>query len=104
CLAAGASLIALVAILSGGFQNTRRSLQATFFLQNPDLAILSQASPFMGHRLGVPPLKVAYWDRHSQSLQGAAVYTWYRSVIGSDAAHAADLLAAKVGAQFFPLL
>src|SRR5260221_3743690 len=58
----------------------------------------------MGQRLGTPPLKVAYWDRHSASLQGAAVYTWYRSVIGADSPHTSDVLAAKVGDQFFSLL
>jgi hypothetical protein len=104
CLAAGVFPIALIGVLSGGFENAQRSLQATFWPRNPDLAILSQTGPFMGQRLGVPPLKVAYWERHSASLQGAAVYSWYRSVIGSDSSHTSDVLAAKVGAQFFSLL
>lgn len=104
CLAAGVSLVALIGVLSAGFENTRRSLQATFSPRNPQLAILSQAGPFMGQRLGVPPLKVAYWNRRSASLQGAAVYTWYRSVSGGDSSHTSDVLAAKVGVYFFTLL
>jgi hypothetical protein len=104
CLAAGLLLIGLIGVLSGGFANTRRSLQATFWPRNSELAILSQTSPFMGQRYGVPPLKVAYWDRHSASLQGAAVYTWYRSVIGGESSHTSDVLAAKVGVRFFSLL
>ncbi len=91
CLAAGVSLVALIGTLSGGFENTGRSLQATFRPRNPGLAILSQTGPFMGQRLGT-------------SLQGAAVYTWYRSVIGADSPHTSDVLAAKVGDQFFSLL
>src|SRR5207244_2750032 len=58
----------------------------------------------MGQRLGVPPLKVAYWDRHSANIQGAAVFSWYRSVIGSDSSHTSDVPAAKVGVRFFSLL
>jgi hypothetical protein len=104
CLAAGLSLIALIGVLSGGFANTRRSLQAAFCPQDSILAILSQTGPFMGQRIGVPPLKVAYWDRHSASLQGTAVYSRYRSVVGSDSFHTSDLLAVKVGVQFFSLL
>lgn len=104
CLAGGVSLIVLIGLLSGGFGNTRRTLQAAFAPRNSELAILSQAGPFMGERLGVPPHKVAYWDRHSASLEGAAIYTWYRSVAGGDAQHKADVPAAKVGARFFALL
>jgi len=104
CLAAGMLLLALIGVLSGGFGNTRRSLQSTFFPQNSELAVLSQTGPFMGQRLGVPLDKVAYWDRHAPSLQGAAVYSWYRSVIGADSSHTTDLLAAKVGVRFFSLL
>jgi MacB-like periplasmic core domain len=104
CLAAGVSLVALIGVLSGGFENTQRSLQAVFHPRNPDLAILSQTGPFMGQRLGVPSLKVAYWDRHSASLQGAAVYASYRSVMGGDSSHTSDVVAAKVGVRFFSLL
>jgi hypothetical protein len=104
CLAAGVSLIAVIGVLSGGFENTRRSLQVTLCPRNPALAILSQTGPFMGQRSGVPPLKVAYWDLHSASLQGAAVYAWYRSVIGSDSSHTSDVMTAKVGPRFFTLL
>jgi hypothetical protein len=103
CLAAGVLLVALIGILSGGFGNTRRSLQAAFCPRNPELAILSQTG-FMGQRLGVPPLKVAYWDRHSANIQGASVFSWYRSVIGSDSSHTSDVSAAKVGVRFFSLL
>jgi len=104
CLTAGVFLIAVIGILSGGFENTRRSLQATFCPRNPELAILSQTGPFMGQQFGVPPLKVAYWDLHSASLHGAVAYSWYRSVIGSDSRHTSDVLAAKVGSLFFSLL
>ena len=104
CLSGGVLLIAVIGILSGGFQNTRRSLQATLSPQSRQLAILSQAGPFMGQQFGVPPLKVAYWGGHSKSLQGVAAYSWYRSVAGRDAEHTSDVLAAKVGPQFFSLL
>jgi hypothetical protein len=99
CFVAGMFLLALLGVLSSGFENTRRALQSTFFPRDPALAVLSQTGPFMGQRLGVPLDKVAYWDRHASSLQGTAVYTWYRSVI-----EAKDLPAAKVGARFFSLL
>ena len=104
CLAAGLSLIASIGVLSGGFANTRRSLRAAFGPQDSTLAILSQTGPFMGQRIGVTPLKVAYWDGHSASLRGTAVYAWYRSMIGSDSLRTSDLPAAKVGARFFSLL
>lgn len=104
CLAAGVLLIAIVGSLSGVFETTRRCLQATFRPRNPELAILSQTGPFMGKRYGVPPLKVAYWDLHSGSLQGADAYWFYRSVGGSDSSQRSDVLAAKVGARFFRLM
>ena len=104
CLAAGVLLIAIIGSLSGGFETTRRCLQAAFRPRNPELAILSQTGPFMGKRYGVPPLKVAYWDLHSGSLQGADAYWFYRSVAGSDSSHRSDVLAAKVGARFFRLM
>jgi len=104
CLVAGVLLIAIIGSLSGGFETTRRCLQAAFRARNPELAILSQTGPFMGKRYGVPPLKVAYWDLHSGSLQGADVYSWYRSVAGSDSSHRSDVPAAKVGARFFRLM
>src|SRR5260370_10434132 len=53
-LAAGMLLLALIAVLSGGFGNTRRSLQSAFFPQDVRVAVLSQTGPFMGQRLGVP--------------------------------------------------
>jgi len=104
CLAAGVLLIAIIGSLSGGFETTRRCLQAAFRPRNLELAILSQTGPFMGRRYGVPPLKVAYWDLHSGSLQGADVYWWYRSVAGSDSSDRSDVSAAKVGARFFRLM
>jgi len=104
CFAAGIFLLALIGVLSGGFGNTRRALQSAFFARDPSVAVLSQTGPFMGQRLGVPLDKVAYWDGHAASLQGTAVYAWYRSVIGTDSLHAADLAAAKTGARFFELL
>jgi hypothetical protein len=91
CLAAGMFLLVLLGVLSGGFENTRRAIQSAFFPRDSGLAVLSQTGPFMGQRLGVPLDKVAYWDRHAASIQGA-VYTWYRSVI-----EAKDFPAAKVG-------
>jgi len=104
CLAAGMLLLTLIGVLSGGFANTRRSLESAFFPQDVRVAVLSQTGPFMGQRLGVPIDKVAYWDRHAPSLQGSAVYSWYRSVIGADSSRATDLPAAKVGVRFFSIL
>src|SRR5215471_2045297 len=104
CLAAGVLLITIIGSLSGGFETTRRCLQAAFHAPNPELAILSQTGPFMGKRYGVPPLKVAYWNLHSGSLQGAEIYSWYRSVAGSDSSHRSDVPAAKVGTRFFRLM
>lgn len=104
CLATGFCLIALIGLLSSGFANTRRSLEAALCPSRSRVAVLSQTGPFMGQRIGVPPLKVAYWDRHSSNLQGTAGYAWYRSVIGSDSFHTSDTLAAKVGVQFFSVL
>ena len=103
-LAAGMALLAVIGLLSGGFSNTRRALGAAFATDRNGLAILSQTGPFMGQRIGVPPLKVEYWDRHSQTLEGAAVYAMYRSVIGPGASRAADESAAKIGARFFSIL
>jgi len=104
CLAPGVLSIAIIGAFSGGFETTRRCLQAALHPRNPELAILSQTGPFMGKRYGVPPLKVAYWDRHSGSLQGADVYWFYRSVAGGSSSPRSDVLAAKVGAGFFRLM
>ena len=104
CLAAGVLLIAMIGSLSGGFETTRRCFQAALRPRNAGLAILSQTGPFMGKRYGVPAVKVAYWDLHSKSLEGADVYWRYWSVAGSDSSHKSNVPAAKVGARFFGLL
>jgi hypothetical protein len=104
CLTFCVAVIACIAVFSGGFGDTRRSLEAAFRPQHDNLAILSQTGPFMGQQRGVPPRKVAYWDARSQSLDGVAIYSWYRSAAGTDRASLADVPAAKVGARFFSLL
>jgi hypothetical protein len=102
CLAGLVLLLAFIGAASGGFQHTRRAL--AFYRDPGSLAVLSQTGPFMGQRLGVPPLKVVYWDRHALTMEGAAIYSWYRSAVGDDSDHTEDRSAAKVGPGFFTLL
>ncbi len=72
CLAILVVLLAAV-ITGSGLRETRRALHGEPF-PSDRLAVLSQVLPFMGAHFGVPPSKVADWNAHAQSLEGAAYY------------------------------
>ncbi len=91
CLAVLALMLAGVAGWSG-LNESRRALHGEPF-QRQHLAVLSQRLPFMGAHFGVPPAKVADWDRRAQSLVGVASYTKTR-----------DRKVVRAAPKFFELL
>ena len=99
-LAAVVSLV-IVGTASGWFARTRRAFEAPPYPEAQRIAILSQAMPYLGQPAGVPPAKVALWERESRTVRSAAVYVWYRTVSGSALR---ELPAVKVGAGFFQIL
>ena len=99
CLVFGA-----LALVTGGFRHTRQALINGPVPNASRTAVLSQSSPFMGGRFGVPARKVDYWDRHAKTIDGAALYVWYSSLAGRDRADLREVSAAKVGPTFFDLL
>jgi hypothetical protein len=101
--AAVLGLVAL-ALATGGFRHTRQALIKGPIPDAAGTAVLSQSSPFMGGRFGVPARKVDYWDRHAQTIDGAAVYVWYSSLAGRSRSDVQEVAAAKVGPTFFELL
>lgn len=103
-LAGAITLIALIAFLSAGFQNTTRALRAAIHPRNSALAILSQTDLFMGLQFGVPPRKVDYWSRNSNTVQEIALYGFYSGVVRLDPSHSRLVPAARVGPGFFSLL
>jgi hypothetical protein len=67
-LAIPALLLALLAAFSGGFRHTRRAL---FDTAPGRLAVLTEAAPFMGRMMPLPPARVSQWLARSRTLQSA---------------------------------
>jgi hypothetical protein len=103
-MAALGLLLALVVAASGGLRQTREALGGVPFPDGNRLAILSQYGPFMGWRSGVPSARVDYWNAQSQTLDGAAIFVPYRSVVATEGWSARDVLAVSVGPEFFAVL
>jgi len=96
CLAGAILMLAVAGSASGGFDHIRRALRSWLQPDAGRLAVLSETGPFMGQRLGVSARKVAYWNRHAQTLEGAAIYSWYPGAARDNSA--------KVGESFFTFL
>jgi hypothetical protein len=76
-LAVPAVLLALVALLSGGFRHTRRAL----FAAAPErLAILTETGPFMGKLMPLPPV-VAHWTARSRTIESLVPVSRLRALV-----------------------
>ena len=103
CLGVGASLILILAAVSGGFPVLRHFARGLTY-RNPDrVVVLAQGSPFFGIRMGFRDRETAVFRARSRSLEGIATYMWTPTVFHSSRGHR-EVLAAEVGPQFFDVL
>jgi len=77
-LAAPAVLLALLAVVSGGFRHTRYAL---FGRAPRQLAILTETAPFMGRMMPVSPARLAQTVARSRTLESATPIDRLRAVV-----------------------
>jgi hypothetical protein len=103
CLGAGASLILLLALLSGGFRVLRHVTPALSYRDPQQVVVLAQGPPFFGIRLGFRDRDTEVFRRRAQSLEGVATYMWSTTVFQSDGGYR-EIVAAETSPQFFNVL
>ena len=100
CLGAGVSVVALLALASGGFQVLRHYARPLKYREPDRVVVLAQGPPFFGIRLGFRDRELFEFSEHSKTLEGVATYNWNTTVFESSR----EITAAEVGPEFFDVL
>ncbi len=100
-IAAALALLLLLGAWSGWWPRARQAIVGPNYPAADRIAILYQEGPGVRDRRSVPAEKVVDWDKKAASLEGAAVYYWYHTVLGL---HPDEVRGAKVGPAFFQIV
>jgi hypothetical protein len=103
CLGAGAFLIVLLAVLSGGLRVLRHVTPSLSYRDPQQVVVLAQGPPFFGIRLGFRDREAEVFRTRAHSLEGVATYMWGNTVFQSDRGYR-EIVAAETGPQFFNVL
>ncbi len=93
--------VALLALLTNGFQNTSRMIRPLPYRSPEQIILLRQVNPFTGVRLGLPLGKIPGW-RKAQTLDGVAAYAGYHALMILRGVQ--EVKAAAVDPEFFRVL
>jgi hypothetical protein len=93
--------VVLLALLTNGFENTRRMIRPLPYRAPEQIVVLRQVNPFTGVRFGLPLGKIPGWHK-AQTLDGVAAYAGYHVLL--DVQGVREVNAAAVDAEFFQVL
>jgi hypothetical protein len=103
CLSLGASMILVLALLSGGFRVLRHVTPSLSYRDPQRVVVLAQGPPIFGIRLGFRDRDAALLRKRSHSLEGVATYMWNTTVFQSARGYR-EILAAETGPEFLDVL